>query len=143
MLQLKAEGLSWKRINERFPSKSSNACRKHCERLLENRKNAGDWSLEKLEPIAREYVLKRKEIWTMLAAGTGENWRTAENKVSYQSTLHAFSSRLSYEACIAPQLLIDRAVLGEGREEPGLSRQSRSSEGQDRYQQRRQRSRPI
>lgn len=83
LLECRRKGLGWKGVQENFPNKTSNACRKHHERLVESRKNAEDWPPEKMELLAKEYLAHRKEIWTKLAAPTGEKWATAEAKVSY------------------------------------------------------------
>jgi hypothetical protein len=76
------QGLNWGQIQANyFPSKTPNACRKRHERLLE-RKGADDWDNLKLQRLAKEYMAMRKEIWSGLAARTGEKWNVVEAKVS-------------------------------------------------------------
>jgi hypothetical protein len=74
LLQARAQGLNWGQIKDAyFPSKSANACRKRHERLME-RKGADDWDTRKFQHLAKEYMGMRKEIWSGLAARTGEKW---------------------------------------------------------------------
>jgi hypothetical protein len=82
LLHARQQGLNWAQIQVNFfPLKTSNACRKRHERLME-RKGADDWDTRKLQRIAKEYMGMRKEIWQPLAARTGEKWSTVEAKVS-------------------------------------------------------------
>ena len=77
------QGLNWQQIQSNyFPSKTPNACRKRHERLLE-RKGADDWDNLKLQRLAKEYMAMRKEIWSGLAARTGEKWNVVEAKASH------------------------------------------------------------
>ena len=76
------QGLNWGQIHSTyFPAKSANACRKRHERLMD-RKDADDWDNRKLQRLAKEYMGMRKEIWSGLAARTGEKWSVVEQKVS-------------------------------------------------------------
>jgi hypothetical protein len=76
------QGLNWNQIKEQyFPSKTPNACRKRHERLME-RRGSDDWDARKMQILAKEYMSMRKEIWSGLAARTGEKWNVVEAKVS-------------------------------------------------------------
>ncbi|KAG5974835.1 hypothetical protein E4U55_008030 [Claviceps digitariae] len=80
LITARMQGLNWSQIKDAyFPSKSANACRKRHERLVE-RKGADDWDTRKLQSLAREYMNMRKEIWSGLAARTGEKWNVVEAK---------------------------------------------------------------
>ncbi|KAF4436795.1 myb family transcription factor [Fusarium austroafricanum] len=80
LLTARMQGLNWGQIQANyFPSKTPNACRKRHERLLE-RKGADDWDSLKLQRLAKEYMAMRKEIWSGLAARTGEKWNVVEAK---------------------------------------------------------------
>jgi len=73
--------MNWQPIaNRNFPNKTANACRKRHERLIE-RRHVEDWDAEKLEMLAQEYVVIRKEMWEVLALRVGERWTTVEAKV--------------------------------------------------------------
>ncbi|KAJ0311550.1 hypothetical protein Brms1b_008221 [Colletotrichum noveboracense] len=81
LLSARSQGLNWGQIQMAyFPNKTPNACRKRHERLME-RKGADDWDNRKLERLAKEYMSMRKEIWSALAARTGEKWNFVESKV--------------------------------------------------------------
>lgn len=81
LVQARAQGLNWGQIKDAyFPTKSANACRKRHERLME-RKGADDWDTRKYQQLAKEYMGMRKEIWSGLAARTGEKWNVVEAKV--------------------------------------------------------------
>ena len=81
LLQARAQGLNWSQIqNNYFPSKTSNACRKRHERLME-RRGQDDFDARRMERLAREYMGMRREIWQGLAARTGEKWNVVEAKV--------------------------------------------------------------
>lgn len=81
LLGARASGQNWNQIQQNyFPSKTSNACRKRHERLME-RKGADDWDNRKMEQIAKAYMSLRKEIWGPLAQRTGEKWNVVEQKV--------------------------------------------------------------
>ncbi|KAF5025849.1 hypothetical protein F66182_2071 [Fusarium sp. NRRL 66182] len=80
LLTARMQGLNWGQIQANyFPSKTPNACRKRHERLLE-RKGTDDWDNLKLQRLAQEYMAMRKEIWSGLAARTGEKWNVVEAK---------------------------------------------------------------
>ncbi|KAG5989333.1 hypothetical protein E4U43_004524 [Claviceps pusilla] len=80
LIMARTQGLNWSQIKSAyFPSKSANACRKRHERLVEY-KNADDWDARKLESLAKAYMSMRKEIWSGLAARTGEKWNVVEAK---------------------------------------------------------------
>ncbi|KAL0264653.1 hypothetical protein SLS55_000603 [Diplodia seriata] len=79
-MEARKSGLSWKPIAAKhFPNKTSNACRKRHERLMEQQ-NAQDLDGVKLEVLAREYMNVRKEMWSILAERVGEKWATVEAK---------------------------------------------------------------
>ncbi|KAH6877123.1 hypothetical protein B0T10DRAFT_193897 [Thelonectria olida] len=80
LLNARMQGLNWGQIQANFfPTKTPNACRKRHERLME-RKGADDWDNQKLQRLAKEYMAMRKEIWSGLAARTGEKWNVVEQK---------------------------------------------------------------
>ncbi|KJZ75283.1 hypothetical protein HIM_05209 [Hirsutella minnesotensis 3608] len=80
LVAARMQGLNWGQIKDAyFPGKTANACRKRHERLME-RKGADDWDNRKLQRLAREYMSMRKEIWSGLAARTGEKWSVVEQK---------------------------------------------------------------
>jgi hypothetical protein len=81
-MNARASGKNWAQIAERnFPNKTSNACRKRHERLME-RRNAEDWDGVKLETISNAYMEVRKAMWSLLAERVNEKWQTVEAKVS-------------------------------------------------------------
>ena len=45
------------------------------------RRSADDWDGLKLENLAKNYMGMRREIWSGLAAQTGEKWNVVEQKV--------------------------------------------------------------
>ncbi|UKZ90436.1 uncharacterized protein TrAFT101_005455 [Trichoderma asperellum] len=80
LLTARMQGLNWNQIKEQyFPSKTPNACRKRHERLME-RRGSDDWDARKMQILAKEYMSMRKEIWSGLAARTGEKWNVVEAK---------------------------------------------------------------
>ncbi|KAL7807522.1 hypothetical protein V8C44DRAFT_367437 [Trichoderma aethiopicum] len=80
LLQARMQGLNWNQIRDQyFQSKTPNACRKRHERLME-RRGADDWDARKMQTLAKEYMSMRKEIWSGLAARTGEKWSVVEAK---------------------------------------------------------------
>ncbi|KAG6079811.1 hypothetical protein E4U15_003598 [Claviceps sp. LM218 group G6] len=80
LIKARMEGLNWNQIKDAyFPSKSANACRKRHERVVQ-RKSTGDWDTRKLQLLAKEYMRMRKQIWSGLAARTGERWNVVEAK---------------------------------------------------------------
>lgn len=81
LMTARAQGMNWAPIQQTyFPTKTPNACRKRHERLMEKR-NSDDWDNIKLENLARAYMGMRREIWSGLAAQTGEKWHVVEQKV--------------------------------------------------------------
>jgi hypothetical protein len=87
LMTARAQGLNWSQIKEMyFPGKTANACRKRHERLAE-RRDADDWDNRKFQRLAKEYMTMRKEIWSGLAARTGEKWNVVEQKVLSKSFL--------------------------------------------------------
>lgn len=81
LITARMQGLNWSQIKDAyFPAKSANACRKRHERLME-RRGTDDWDTRKLQHLAKEYMSMRKEIWSGLAARTGEKWNVVEAKV--------------------------------------------------------------
>ncbi|KAL5095461.1 hypothetical protein Trisim1_000236 [Trichoderma cf. simile WF8] len=80
LLAARQQGLNWNQIRDQyFQSKTPNACRKRHERLIE-RKNVDDWDTRRMQMLAKEYMSMRKEIWSGLAARTGEKWNVVEAK---------------------------------------------------------------
>jgi hypothetical protein len=85
LLMARAQGINWAPIQQiYFPSKTPNACRKRHERLME-RRSADDWDGLKLENLAKNYMTMRRDIWSPVAAQTGEKWNIVEQKVSWTS----------------------------------------------------------
>jgi hypothetical protein len=81
LMAARAQGMNWAPIQQAyFPAKTPNACRKRHERLME-RRSADDWDGMKLENLAKNYMGMRREIWSGLAAQTGEKWNVVEQKV--------------------------------------------------------------
>ncbi|KAH7400209.1 hypothetical protein BKA64DRAFT_778463 [Cadophora sp. MPI-SDFR-AT-0126] len=84
LMAARAQGMNWAPIQQMyFPNKTPNACRKRHERLME-RRNADDWDGQKLENLAKNYMGMRREIWSTLAAQTGEKWNVVEQKCMSQ-----------------------------------------------------------
>jgi len=84
--------MNWAPIAQtHFPKKTSNACRKRHERLME-RKNAENWDGVKLEDLARAYVESREMMWKIIADKVGEKWQHVETKVNI-SLLASLTSR--------------------------------------------------
>lgn len=82
LLRARAQGLNWGQIQSKhFGSKTSNACRKRHERLIE-RRTADNWDKTNFEKLSMEYMHMRKEIWSPLAARVGQKWTVVESKVS-------------------------------------------------------------
>lgn len=99
LVQQRACGVGWKSIAERFPDKTSNACRKRHERLMDRRKG-GEWSAAKLDLLCKAYVDVRAEMWTILAerTGRGEKWQMVEKKVCQTfGTLAQLLYSISYQ----------------------------------------------
>jgi hypothetical protein len=90
LMAARAQGMNWAPIQQAyFPSKTPNACRKRHERLME-RRSADDWDGMKLETMAKCYMGMRREIWSGLAAQTGEKWSVVEQKVRIHPVPLAF-----------------------------------------------------
>ncbi|KAF4636698.1 hypothetical protein G7Y89_g1384 [Cudoniella acicularis] len=84
LMAARAGGMNWAPIQQAyFPNKTPNACRKRHERLME-RRSADDWDGIKLENLAKNYMDMRREIWSSLAAQTGEKWNVVEQKCMSQ-----------------------------------------------------------
>ncbi|KAG5923195.1 hypothetical protein E4U42_005025 [Claviceps africana] len=80
LLAARMQGLHWNQIKKiYFNGKSANACRKRHERLVE-RLDAEEWDTRKLQLMAREYMRTRKEMWSGIAAVTGEKWYIVEEQ---------------------------------------------------------------
>ncbi|KAK0281650.1 hypothetical protein LTR91_003876 [Friedmanniomyces endolithicus] len=101
LLQARASGLNWQPISTRhFPNKTANACRKRHERLIE-RRHVEDWDAQKLELLAQEYALVRKEMWDILASRCMEKGlkslqstaRTAQRRASANHGQASFDER--------------------------------------------------
>lgn len=87
LVNARMQGLNWGQIKDTyFPAKTANACRKRHERLME-RKGSDDWDGRKLQRLAKEYMGMRREIWSGLAARTGEKWSVVEQKVRFHCLL--------------------------------------------------------
>ncbi|KAL8996442.1 MAG: hypothetical protein Q9169_004036 [Polycauliona sp. 2 TL-2023] len=81
LMHARQQGLNWQTIAETyFPQKTSNACRKRHERLMEKRNNNGDWSGVKIEEVARAYREVREDMWRILADRVNEKWSVVESK---------------------------------------------------------------
>ncbi|KAI9650650.1 hypothetical protein NHQ30_000670 [Ciborinia camelliae] len=80
LIAARKQGMNWPPIQATyFPNKSANACRKRHERLMAC-KATDDWDNVKSETLAKHYMEMRKEIWSGLAAATGEKWTVVEQK---------------------------------------------------------------
>lgn len=83
LISARMQNLNWSQIQQKyFPGKSSNACRKRHERLIDSKGRGNDETI-RLERIAVEYVNMREELWSPLAKKTGENWKYIERQVSF------------------------------------------------------------
>ncbi|RMX82244.1 hypothetical protein D0869_06204 [Hortaea werneckii] len=109
LLQARASGLNWQPIaNRHFPNKTANACRKRHERLIE-RRHVEDWDAEKLELLAHEYMICRREMWETLANRIGERWAVVEAKCmekglrTLQATARTAHRRASATSIQAPK----------------------------------------
>lgn len=79
LMEARQKGLNWALIaSKHFPSKTSNACRKRHERLMDKRKSQENWDVEAL---AREYMEVREKMWQILAKRLSQNWQAVEGKV--------------------------------------------------------------
>lgn len=80
LMEARQKGLNWASIaNKYFPSKTSNACRKRHERLMDKRKSQDNWDVEAL---AQAYMEVRERMWQILATKLSENWQAVEGKVN-------------------------------------------------------------
>ncbi|ATY64887.1 hypothetical protein A9K55_005230 [Cordyceps militaris] len=80
LIMARSDGLNWSQIQEQFfPGKSSNACRKRHERLIDSKgRGGGGDEAARMERIATEYVQMRERLWRPLADQTGEKWAFVE-----------------------------------------------------------------
>lgn len=80
LMEARQKGLNWALIASRhFPSKTSNACRKRHERLMDKRKSQDNWDVEAL---AQAYMEVRERMWQILASKLSQNWQAVEGKVN-------------------------------------------------------------
>jgi hypothetical protein len=63
------------------------------------RRSADDWDGVKLENLAKNYMGMRREIWSGLAAQTGEKWNVVEQKVLLSSWHPSIEANLTSSAC--------------------------------------------
>ncbi|KAH7360815.1 hypothetical protein BKA65DRAFT_547526 [Rhexocercosporidium sp. MPI-PUGE-AT-0058] len=104
LLAARAQGMNWVPIQQSyFPSKTPNACRKRHERLME-RINGDDWDGIKLESFAKNYMSMRREIWSTLAAQTGEKWSVVEQKCMSQGLKNL---QIASRSCALRERLLD------------------------------------
>lgn len=83
LLAARSDGLNWSQIQTKFfPGKSSNACRKRHERLIDSKGRGNDEQV-RMERIAEEYVQMREKLWRPLADKTGEKWTYVERTVCF------------------------------------------------------------
>jgi len=81
LMAARTQGLNWNQIAPKyFPTKTSNACRKRHERLME-KQNAEQWDGVKLDELAQAYMEVRREMWSILASRVNEKWALVEQKV--------------------------------------------------------------
>ncbi|KAL8677957.1 MAG: hypothetical protein Q9186_005655 [Xanthomendoza sp. 1 TL-2023] len=81
LMRARQQGLNWSAIADTyFPNKTSNACRKRHERLMEKRNAIGDWNGVKFEEVARVYREVREDMWRILADRVNEKWSVVESK---------------------------------------------------------------
>ncbi|KAM3500743.1 hypothetical protein MY10362_006142 [Beauveria mimosiformis] len=104
LITARSDGLNWSQIQERFfPSKSSNACRKRHERLIDS-KGRGSDEAARMERIATHYVLMREKLWRPLADLTDEKWSFVEKTClssglkNLQGVAKAANRRQRYDA---------------------------------------------
>ena len=84
LMRARQQGLNWQPIASKyFPNKTSNACRKRHERLMEKRKIADDLDDVKFETSAKAYLELREQMWKLLADRVGEKWEIVEAKVCH------------------------------------------------------------
>ena len=81
-MSARQKGLNWQPIASKyFPDKTSNACRKRHERLMEKRNNADNWDGVKMDKLSKAYLELREQMWRILADRVGEKWQSVEAKV--------------------------------------------------------------
>lgn len=85
LLAARRKGLGWKEIGNMFPPRSSNACRKHHERLMERAERLAEWDQDRIDELAANYVQLRDEMWAPLARamGDGVKWQSVEEQVRF------------------------------------------------------------
>ncbi len=109
LMRARQQGLNWQPIaSQYFPDKTSNACRKRHERLMEKRNNIDSWDGVKMETLARGYNNVREQMWKLLADQVGEKWQTVEAKVC--NYLSAYPESGSW--------LMRSLVHGKGAQDP-------------------------
>lgn len=99
LMEYRAKGMNWGPIAEHFPGKTSNACRKRHERLME-RKAAENLDGIKIEDLARAYLACREEMWSILAQRVGGKWQTVESKVRNSVLEHDGCSYADVTQCM-------------------------------------------
>lgn len=78
LIQARSRGQNWADLQRaHFPAKTANACRKRYERLVE-RRGIQDYSGQRMERVAGEYMAMRREIWSGLAERLGMKWEVVE-----------------------------------------------------------------
>ena len=78
LIQARTGGQNWADLQRtHFPSKTSNACRKRYERLVE-RRGIHDHGGRRVEMVASEYMNMRRETWSGLADRVGMRWEVVE-----------------------------------------------------------------
>ena len=84
LMRARQQGLNWQPIASKyFPDKTSNACRKRHERLMEKRNNADNWDGVKMDKLSKAYLELREQMWKILADKVGEKWQSVEAKVCH------------------------------------------------------------
>ena len=84
LMRARQQGLNWQPIASKyFPDKTSNACRKRHERLMEKRNNADNWDGVKMDKLSKAYLELREQMWKILADRVGEKWQSVEAKVCH------------------------------------------------------------
>ncbi|KAF8853589.1 hypothetical protein BDZ45DRAFT_706919 [Acephala macrosclerotiorum] len=126
LMAARAQGMNWAPIQQAyFPSKTPNACRKRHERLME-RRNADDWDGVKIENMAKHYMAMRREIWTPLAAVTGEKWNVVEQKCMSQGLKNLQTSARS---CARRERILDSTSSSQPGSAPPYVGQSQNANG--------------
>lgn len=129
LMSARASGMDWKTIAARyFPAKTSNACRKRHERLME-RRNAEEWGGPKLETLSREYMAVRREMWSVLADRVGEKWQVIETKVSSLFRLYSLLITVTHSSPVHG----NGAQEHSGSASDGAEKGARYGESRQRY----------